>query len=467
MKRANRATFFVVALLLAAFACLSLVGISTQYGDIRTVWIKGASDVRWGIDIRGGVDATFTPPEGYVATADEMDGAKEAIARRLIAQNITDYELYVDYNKNRVIVRFPWKADEEDFDPARSIQELGETALLTFREGMEIDPMTGAPSGVTASTVILSGQEVANASARYYQNDYGVTEPVVLLNLNPEGATKFAEATGRLTGQVISIWMDDEMISYPTVQSAITGGEATITGLASGDDAKQLADRINAGSLPFRMQADSYNTISPTLGGEARDAMVMAGIIAFIAVAVLMVFRYRLPGVISVIALAGQVALVIASITGFFSALPSFTLTLPGIAGIILSIGFGVDANVITAERIKEELATGKTIDGAVDVGFKRAFSAILDGNVTVIIVAIILMGAFGPTDSLMAKLMTPFFFMFGPAAAGNIYSFGYTLLMGVLANLIMGVLCSRLMLKSICRQGFARRVRLYGGEEQ
>ncbi|MEG2204402.1 MAG: protein translocase subunit SecF, partial [Oscillospiraceae bacterium] len=195
-------------------------------------------------------------------------------------------------------------------------------------------------------------------------------------------------------------------------------------------------------------------------------AMLLAGFIAFALIALTMIVMYRLPGAVAVIALAGQAILMIASLTGFFRVFPAFTLTLPGLAGIILSIGFGVDANVITAERIKEELRNGRSVDGAIDAGFQRAFSAILDSNVTVIIVAVILMGAFGPPDSLFARILTPVFFMFGPSAAGTIYSFGYTLLVGVILNLVMGVLASRLMLKSLSRFAALRNPALYCGHK-
>uniref|UniRef100_S0DG73 Protein export membrane protein SecD/SecF C-terminal domain-containing protein n=1 Tax=termite gut metagenome TaxID=433724 RepID=S0DG73_9ZZZZ len=230
--------------------------------------------------------------------------------------------------------------------------------------------------------------------------------------------------------------------------------------------AKELADKINAGALPFKLITENFSTISPTLGEGARDAMMIAGIIAFAIIAVLMIAMYRLPGVIAVFGLAGQVGLMIASITGFFPSFPSFTLTLPGIAGIILSVGFGVDANVITAERIKEELKTGKTVDGAITAGFNRAFTAIFDGNITVIIVAVILMGAFGTPGSFFSTLLYPVFFMFGPSTSGNIYSFGYTLLVGVILNFVMGVMASRFMLKSISRFGPFRKPWLYGGEK-
>ena len=192
--------------------------------------------------------------------------------------------------------------------------------------------------------------------------------------------------------------------------------------------------------------------------------MLLAGAIAFALVTLIMIGLYRVPGLVAIIALAGQVIIMIATLTGFFSVFPAFTLTLPGIAGIILSIGIGVDANIITAERIKEELYNGRSLDGAIESGFKRAFSAILDSNVTVIIVAIILLGSFGPPDSLFARMLSPLYFMFGPSAAGTIYSFGFTLLVGVILNLIMGVFASRVMLKSLSKFRRMRNPVYYGG---
>lgn len=466
MKRVGKPVFFVILALILAFTAVTFFGVSTMNGDIKNTYIKSANDIRWGIDIRGGVDVTFSPPEGYDATEAEMDAARSIIETRLINQNIADYEIYVDNNKDRVILRFPWKEDEADFNPEQAIQELGETAMLTFREGMETD-QAGMPTGVTAETVILEGKDVVSAEVRVQSSDGMTTaggEYVVYLTLNDEGTQKFADATGRLTGQVISIWMDDTMISYPMVNDRISDGIALITGSFTADEAKSLADKINAGALPFKLETENYNTISPTLGMGAKDAMVMAGAIAFVLVCFFMIILYRLPGVVSCFTLLGQAALIIASITGFFGSFSSFTLTLPGIAGIVLSIGFGVDATVITAERIKEEINKGKTIDGAIEAGYKRAFSAIIDGNVTIIIVALILMGAFGPPNSTLGGWFSTIFFMFGPATAGNIYSFGYTLLMGVIFNLLMGVAAARLMNKSLAKFKAFRKPWLYGG---
>ena len=451
MRKVGKPVVFVVVAIIIVFTTLAFFGISTSYGDITTTYIKGVDDIRWGIDIRGGVDVTFTPPEGYDATPEEMAAAESIIKVRLVSQNITDYETYVDEAKDRIIVRFPWKEGETDFNPEQAVQELGETALLTFRENQ-------------SGPVVIEGKHVKSASAEPSPDGRGSQ---VKLELTDEGAELFSDATGRLIGQQISIWMDDTMISAPRVDSQIPGGIAYITGGAQGFDvkeAKALADRINGGALPFKLETENFSTISPTLGFGARDAMVTAGVIAFVLVAIFIIIMYRMCGVVASIALVGQVAGMIACLTGFFAPFPSFTLTLPGIAGIILSIGMGVDANVITSERIKEELRNGKTLDGAIDSGFQRTFSAIFDGNITMVIVAIILMGAFGPPQSIFNSLLSPIFRWFGPSATGAIYSFGFTLIVGVIFNFIMGVTASRLMLKSVSKFKPFKKPWLYGG---
>lgn len=463
MKRVGKPVFFIVVALITILTLLSFFGFSTQFGDIKKTYVKGASEIRWGIDIRGGVDVTFCPPDGVDATDDELASAKAIVETRLVSQHITDYELYVDNSKDRIIVRFPWKADETDFDPEAAIAELGETALLTFREGNEQDE-NGAPSGTTKENIILEGKDVVKAEAVILQEN---NQPAVSLEFTDDGAKAFAEATKELANSgYISIWMDDVLISAPFVESEITDGKCVINGSFTTDEAKELADKINAGALPFELKTESFSTISPTLGSGAKDAMVLAGAIAFALVAIYIIVLYRLPGVVAVIALAGQVAGTVAALTGFFPGISSFTLTLPGLAGIILSIGVGVDANIITAERIKEELRNGKTLDGAIDSGFARGWTAIFDSNITVIFVAVILMGVFGPPDGLFATLLKPVLFFFGPSTTGAIYSFGYTLLVGIILNFIMGVTASRLMLKSISKFKALRNPVLYGGEK-
>ena len=469
MKRSGKATFIVVALLILAFAYLAFFGVSTYYGDIEQVYVKGAGNIRWGIDIQGGVEAIFTPDVTEAdfnnITAQDMSDAENIINTRLVNANITNSEVYTDNDNKQIIVRFPWQSQESDYDPAAAVEELGETALVTFRAG----------SSASGDVLLQGAADVESAEAGYNDELGGY---LVSLNLTDVGATKFATATEKYLNDTISIWLDNNMLSAPKVNAVITNGQAVITGMEDADTAVDLAEKINAGSLPFALKIDdTIRVINPTLGEKALQVMLTAGIAAFIAICLLMIAKYRLPGAIACIAILGQIAGVIACTSGFFSGVNSFTLTIPGIAGIILSIGMGVDSNVITAERIKEEInVNGKTIDGAIDAGFSNAFSAILDGNVTNVIVAIILMGLFGPYNGVWAKILWPFMWLYnhtiglipGLAVAntitGSIYSFGYTLLIGVIFNFIMGVGASRLMLKGASRFKACRKPGLYGG---
>ena len=445
---------FVVAILIVLFSLTAIFGVSYTYGDTKNVYVKGASDIRFGIDIRGGVDVTFMPADDVEATEAQMTAAKTVIEDRLVGLGITDYESYVDNNKNRIIVRFPWKNDEADFNPQTAIDEIGTTAKMVFRKG----------SSATGEE-ILSGDDVASASAAYNETEGWVVQ----LKFNSAGASAFATATTELAASngTISIWLDDNNISTATVNEAITGGEAIIKGNFDQDSASTLANQINSGSLPFALSAESYSTISPSLGAKSLDVMVQAGIIAFILVAILMIVRYRLPGTIAVISLMGQAAATLAVVSGYFTVFPGSTLTLPGIAGIILGIGMGVDANVITAERIKEELSKNKTLEGAVNSGFKMGLTPIIDGNVTIVIVAAILMGAFGPTDGFWAKVFNPIFYWFGPSTAGTIYSFGFTLLTSVLLNFVFGVWATRVMIRGAVHFKPLRKAWLFGGKKE
>ena len=445
---------FVVAILIVLFSLTAIFGVSYTYGDTKNVYVKGASDIRFGIDIRGGVDVTFMPADDVEATDAQMTAAKTVIEDRLVGLGITDYESYVDNNKNRIIVRFPWKNDEADFNPQTAIDEIGTTAKMVFRKG----------SSATGEE-ILSGDDVASASAAYNETEGWVVQ----LKFNSAGASAFATATTELAASngTISIWLDDNNISTAMVNEAITGGEAIIKGNFDQDSASTLANQINSGSLPFALSAESYSTISPSLGAKSLDVMVQAGIIAFILVAILMIVRYRLPGTIAVISLMGQAAATLAVVSGYFTVFPGSTLTLPGIAGIILGIGMGVDANVITAERIKEELSKNKTLEGAVNSGFKMGLTPIIDGNVTIVIVAAILMGAFGPTDGFWAKVFNPIFYWFGPSTAGTIYSFGFTLLTSVLLNFVFGVWATRVMIRGAVHFKPLRKAWLFGGKKE
>ena len=449
MKTKGKAWQLVVtALLIVVFVYTAFFGVAAKYGDVTTTYIKGAKDIRFGVDIKGGVNVTFVPSDGYDATDEQLDAARLVIENRLVALNVTDYELYVDNNSDSLILEFPWQSGETDFDPESAIQEIGTTAYLTFREGASKD-----------GELILDGSMVESASAQYGAvSNGGSSEYYVALKFTTEGAKAFGDATTKL---------DDENVSTATVNTAITDGQAIITSSASNpftqDAVVKMARQINSGALPFALSVDSYSTVSPSLGENSLGAMVLAGLIAFALIVVFMTVLYRLPGFLACIALAGQVAATLAFVSGYFPVFESFTLTLPGIAGIILAIGMGVDANVITAERIKEELKNGKSLDGALKSGFARGLTPIIDGNVTIVIVAIVLMGAFGPSDGLFAKALHFVFFAFGPSTAGTIYAFGYTLLTGVLLNFVFGVFATRVMIRGAAAIKALRNPWLYG----
>jgi len=446
MKKIGKPVFFIVFVLIAALAYTSIFGVYGENGDFDVTYIKGLSDIRWGIDINGGVEAVFAPADGIDADETQMEDIKGILDSRLVGQNITDYEVYPDYEHDRITIRFPWKSEEKDYDPDAAIAELASTSELTFKGGTD-----------SSGEVLLSGKDVKRAYASYQQtNNSSSYEYVVGLEFNDEGREKFKQATASYTGKQISIWMDDELLSAPSVSKTIDSGSAVITGSFTSKTATALANKINAGALPFKLMVESYGTISPSLGSNALQAMGIASIVALALICAFMLITYRLPGLIAFIALIGQLSISIAAVSGYFPLFPSFTMTIPGIAGLILSIGMGVDANIITAERIKDELWTGKTLDGCIRNGTKGSFAAIFDGNVTVIIVAIILILVFGPANILSS--------LFGVSTTGLIYAFGYTLLVGVISNFIMGVAASRLMLRSISGYKFLKNKRLYGG---
>ncbi len=485
--KSNKSVFFIVFILIIAFAVSTVTGIRNQYGDLTSVYIKGLKDIRLGIDIQGGVDVTFGPAEEDVdATTEQLEAVEEVMKTRLVSLGINDYEVYVDDSNDKVIVRFPWQNGEENFDPQAAVKELGETAKLQFRKGYAFTTSVaddGTETITPGGEVVLEGTDVEEAYVAPDRDESGNLngEYAVVLDLKESGKTAFRDATeaaynkdsayldinGSQSRYVISIWMDTDCISYPSVNDVIDDGTARITGSFDYEGAKALADKINGGALPFNLKTETFKTISPSMGSGALKIMMIAGVAALILIMIYMIVLYRLPGFVAAIALVGQVAGTLAVISGWFGFEDSNTLTIPGIAGIILAIGMGVDCNIITGERIKEELNTGKSLQASLKSAYKRSFTSILDGNVTVIIVAIILMGAFGVSSSFFAKLLKFLFTWFGVSTEGTIYSFGFTLLTGVIFNFIMGVLASRLMLTSLSKFDCFQNRKLYGGAEK
>lgn len=436
MKGNNGVKFFLV---IAVIAALTYIAFTSNFFGIP---VKGAADIRPGIDINGGINATLYA-DATKPTQDQLDAAKTVINKRLDKLSIFDRQVATDVNNGSIVVEIPWKPGEKDYDPDKAIAEIGKTALLTFQEvdpakidsnGNYIEDAENKPTG----KVLVQGTDVLDATPQKNTENGGMQ---VSLKLSPDGVKKFADATQKLLHKPIAIYLDDQFISAPRVDSVITNGDARITlGTASDDkavaEAKDLADTIRSGSIPFKLEAKNLNSISPLLGKGALDVTINAFIVAFILVCLFMIGYYRLPGILACIALVGHTVLQL-----LFISWTNMTLTLPGLAGVILTVGMGVDANIIIFERIKEELRNGKTLRAAIDTGFKRAFTAILDANMTTLIAALVL-------------------YYFG---TGAMTSFALTLGLGVLLSFLTAVTVSRIMIKSIADLDMAKHHWLYG----
>lgn len=366
--------------------------------------------IKLGLDLQGGVDIVYEPQLDEGMSDDEIASAMEAaqalIQTRLDKNGYTEAEVAIEGGK-RLRVDIPGVED-----PQQAVTEIGAAGMLYFYDQPKI--MEGQEI-----TTILTGKNIKEA--RPAQNTQ-TGEFVVSIQLDEEGTKAFDEYTGAHQGETIYIYLDDTLLSYPTLSAHIVDGSGQISGHFTAESATKLANNINAGALPFTLKAISAEGVGAKLGAGALKASLLAGMIAFIILLVYMVVVYRLCGLAADIALVLYVALEILVLTSM-----NATLTLPGIAGILLSIGMAVDANVIIFARIKEELVVGKTVRLAVDAGFNKAFRAIIDGNVTTLIAGIVL-------------------YFFG---TGLIKSFATTLMVGIVISMFTALFITRLALKA------------------
>lgn len=378
--------------------------------------LLGMENIRLGLDLQGGVNIVY---EAAVEnpTYEDMAAALQMIQIRLDKENYTEAEASIEGN-NRIRVDIPGVGD-----PQEAMASIGATALLTFED--------------ENGNQIMTGKNIVKASPQIVNQGRG-QEAVVSIKLDEEGTKAFSEATKNNVGKPIIIKLDDVVISAPLVNEQIRNGESIIQGSFTTDSAKQLAERIEAGSLPFALEPISSNGIGAKLGMGALNTSVKAGVIGFAIILIFMIVMYRINGVAADIALTLYVALVLMILSWMKS-----TLTLPGIAGIILSIGMAVDANVIIFTRIKEELAVGKSVRSAVDAGFNKAFSAIIDGNITTLIAAAVLYAL----------------------GTGIIKSFATTLGIGILVSMFTALVITRFILKTFLGMGITSPA-VYGGKK-
>jgi preprotein translocase subunit SecD len=435
MRGSNGFKFFLIIFIIGILTWITVASPTIAGLHLKGAWNSETqqAEIRTGIDIRGGVRATLSAPEGVKPSDADMATVEQIIGKRLDSFGIYDRNIIPEKTSGRFIIEIPWKAGEKDYDSQKLINETIKTALLTFREVDETKVDKEGKYLPLEDKIVLQGLDIKNATVETDTQTGGV---VVALDLSSDGTKKFADATGRLINKPIAIFMDDQLISAPIVQAHITNGKATITGQRDAKEAAELAATIRSGALPFKINVLQVDSISPTLGQSAFNVTVKALMVSLLLVWVFMLLYYRLPGILANIALLAHtvIQLLVLSWMGI-------SITLPGMAGIILTIGMGVDANIIIFERIKEELRNGKTLRAAIDVGFKRAFTAVLDANMTTLISAVVL-------------------YIFG---TGPIQSFAITLGLGVALSFFTAVTASRILLRSVADIDIAKHKWLYG----
>jgi len=373
-----------------------------------------ANSIKQGLDLQGGthivLEAVDTPDAPV--TEDSLNRVVTIIERRINEMGLTE-PIVQKEGARRVIVELPGEKD-----PQKAIETIGKTAVLEFKD----------ESGATR----ITGKDLKTAKE---QIDNG-KKNVVAIEFTDEGAKKFADLTASNVGHQISILLDGQVLTSPVVNEAITGGKAVITGSKTLEDAKNLAILLRSGALPVKVQVLEVRTIGPSLGQDSKIKSEKAFAIGIVLIMIFLVAIYRVSGLVANVALLVYIMILLA-ILKYLNA----TLTLPGIAGIILSMGFAVDANILIFERFKEEVLIGKSLRTSMEAGFRRAFSTILDANVSVMIAAIVLI----------------------VMGSGTVKGFAVNLALGIVVSMFTAILVSRSLLTWFINTGLITNPWFYG----
>ncbi len=409
MNSKSVAKFSIVIVVILALSYIAAFGLNVGGYQIPAA-LDEENGIRRGLDLAGGSYIVFEADTNEAVTDSDMQSVISVLRNRLDSQGFYEAEVSRQ-NDKRVRVEIP--AVE---NPDEAVEMLGATAKLEF-----VDK--------DGNVVLSGGEDVKSATAAYEAVDStGKKGHIVKLELTNEGSQKFAEATGRISGYAtgenyISIQLDGNVISKPSVKEQINSTDCIIEGDFDSESAKTLAGQIQSGQLPFSLKVAEMRSIGAQLGEKALTNSLKAGLIGLVLVIIFMIIMYRMCGFIASVALIGYV-----SIVALLLGLLRVNLTLPGIGGIILTIGTAVDANVIIFERVKEELKLGKTLRASVDAGFNRAFTAILDSNVTTLIAAVVL-------------------YLFG---TGTIKGFAVTLGIGTIVSMFTAIFVTRFLLRQM-----------------
>ena len=419
---------FLALVVAAAVLFVALCGV----GENKKGSAKG---IRLGLDLAGGVSVTYEAVKDS-PTEQEMEDTKHRIRKRVDANGQTEADVYLEGEK-RINIDIPGATDAE-----ATLKELGRMGEIFFILGTDNVQLLGqnAETGAyeyeflrsweeikAAGDIILDGSDIQGADAGVY-TEYGMNQYVVSLTLNDSGRVKFADATSKHVGESIAIVYDGEIVSAPVVQQALTDGKAQISGSFTWEEAENLATTIRVGALPLELKELRSNVVGASLGAEAVKTSLIAAAIGVVLVFLFMAFRYRIQGIAADLALAIYIGLMVVCLN-----LLEITLTLPGLAGIILSIGMAVDANVIIFSRIQEEIGVGKTVRTSIKLGFEKAFSAIIDGNITTLIAAVVL-------------------YILG---SGTVKGFATTLALGIVLSMLTALFVTKFILYSFYDMGF------------
>lgn len=404
----------LITLFIALVGYVLFSGVSVGVYDIGNV----SNNINYGLDLTGGVNVVLEAQatDDDPVTAEKIESAMLTIRQRIDTLGVSEPTI-TKQGDNRIRVSIPSVSNQEE-----ALDLIGKTAQLEFV----------GPDG----TVILTGKDVVDSKGVMQTDSTGLEKAVVTLKFSEEGTKLFADATQKYIGQAIQIKLDDEIISSPTVNVAITNGEAVIEGIGDIEEAGNLASLIRGGALPVKLVPIEVRTVGPTLGQNSLDKSIYAGMIGIGLVLIFMLIFYRGLGIIADMALIIFIIIFMIILTAL-----NVTLTLPGIAGLILTIGMAVDANVIIFERIKEEARLGKSLLTAIDAGFSRAFSTILDSNVTTLIAGFVL------------------FFL----GSGSVQGFAVTLILGILVSLFTAVVITKQLVILLVKTELFKSNTFYG----
>ncbi|MBO5031713.1 MAG: protein translocase subunit SecD [Lachnospiraceae bacterium] len=442
-KNKSIITLILTVLIMAALGYVAIWGIGTEKAG-------SASKIKQGLDLAGGVSITYQVKGDEKPSAEDMSDTIYKLQKRVETYS-TEAQVYQE-GDDRINIEIPGVSDANTI-----LEDLGRPGALYFiaqtdADGNQNYSYTGA--GATGyslnktieelkadGSIVLEGTDVSVAQGGSASDSLGNSQFVVDLTFTKEGTQKFGEATTKAyaNGESIGIYYDQDFISVPRVQAALTDGKAQITGMSSFEEAERIASQIRIGGLKLELEELRSNVVGAQLGEEAISTSLKAALIGLIIIALFMIIVYRVPGFSSVIALIIYTILIVICLNIF-----EITLTLPGIAGIILSIGMAVDANVIIFARIREEITAGKTVRSAIDTGFQKALSAIVDGNVTTLIAALVL----------------------ALKGSGTVKGFAYTLALGIVLSMFTALVVTRMILKSLFAVGL-KDVKFYGTNKE